>query len=154
MFNQQQLEDIVDLLIEVNSPDTKIYIGTDSVRVRREGRWFAKYATVCVIHKAGKNGCKVFVHKSEEPDFDLKKNRPKMRMMNEVDKSCQLYLQLAPLIDGFSCEIHCDINLDNKFGSNCAAKEAAGYVLGSTGLEAIMKPFALASSFAADHWAN
>lgn len=153
MFTQKQIEDLVDLLCKLNA-DTKIYMGTDSVRFKKDGRWYAKYCTVCVVHKNGKNGCVVFKHRSTELDYDLKKNRPAIRMMNEVMKTCELYTQLAPFVDEFECEIHLDINLDEKHGSNCAAKQAAGYVLGVTGIEPVFKPNSFAASFGADHFAH
>jgi predicted RNase H-related nuclease YkuK (DUF458 family) len=77
--------------------------------------------------------------------------------MNEVMKSCELYTQLAPFIDEFDVEIHCDVNTDPKHGSNCVAVQAAGYVLGVTGLnedQVKLKPQAFAASFAGDHYAN
>lgn len=153
MFTEKQITDLVDLLYGLDT-NTKIYIGTDSVRFRENGRWFAKYASVCVVHMNGKNGCRVFKHRSIEADYDLKKNRPSMRLMNEVMKSCELYNQLAPFIDEFDVEIHCDINTDIKHGSNCVASQAAGYVLGVCGLEAKLKPDAFAASFAGDHYAH
>lgn len=156
MFTQKQVEDLVDLLLDLDS-NTKIYIGTDSVRFRKEERWFAKYATVCVVHKNGKHGCKVFRQKSIEPDYDVKKDRPSMRLMNEVIKSCELYTQLAPFIDEFDIEIHIDVNTDPKHGSSCVAGQAAGYVLGVTGLDenrVKLKPHAFCASFGADHFAN
>lgn len=153
MFLQDQIEELVDLLYGLNS-ETKIYIGTDSVRFRKDGRWFAKYASVCVVHMNGNKGCRVFKHRSIEPDFDMKKNRPSMRLMNEVMKSCELYIQLAPFIDEFDVEIHLDVNTDPKHGSNCVATQAAGYVLGVTGVEPKMKPDAFAASFAGDHYAH
>lgn len=156
MFTQNQIEELVDLLYSLDS-STKIYIGTDSVRFKTNGRWFAKYASVCVVHMNGKNGCRVFKHRSTEQDYDLKKNRPSLRLMNEVIKSCELYAQLAPFIDEFDVEIHCDVNIDPKFGSNCVATQAAGYVLGVTGLhenQIKLKPNAFAASFGADHYAH
>jgi predicted RNase H-related nuclease YkuK (DUF458 family) len=156
MFTQKQIEELVDLLCDLNE-STKIYIGTDSVRFRENDRWYAKYATVCVVHMNGQNGCRVFRHKTVETDYDLKKNRPSMRLMNEVMKSCELYTQLAPFIDDFDVEIHCDVNIDPKHGSNCVASQAAGYVLGVTGLaenHVKLKPHAFAASFGADHYAN
>jgi uncharacterized protein len=149
MFTQKQIEDIVNLLLTL-SPDTKVYLGCDSVRFNRNNRWYARYATVAIIHMNGKNGCRIFNNISIEPDFDMKKNRPKMRMMNEVSKVCQLYNQLAPFIDEFDIEIHLDINTDPKHGSNCAASEAAGFVLGMTGIEPKLKPESWAASFGAD----
>lgn len=156
MFTQKQIEDLVDLLVDLDN-NTKIYIGTDSVRFRKNDRWYAKYATVCVVHKNGKHGCQVFRHKSVEPDYDVKKNRPSMRLMNEVIKSCELYTQLVPFIDEFEVEIHCDISSNPKHGSNCVANQAAGYVLGVTGLDGDqikLKPESFAASFGADHYAN
>jgi uncharacterized protein len=153
MFTQKQIEDLVDLLYSLDE-NTKIYIGTDSVRFREKGRWFAKYATVLVVHMNGKNGCKVFKHRSVEPDYDTKKNRPAVRLMNEVMKSCELYIQVAPFIDEFDVEIHCDVNVNPIHGSSCVATQAAGYVLGVTGIEPKLKPSAFAASFGADHFAH
>ena len=149
MFTQAQIEDLVDLLITLDS-NTKIYLGCDSVRYVKDNRWSARYATVAIVHKNGNNGCRIFSHSSIEPDYDLKKNRPKMRMMNEVMKVCSLYNQIAPFIDEFDVEIHLDVNTDPMHGSNCAASEAAGYVLGMTGLHAKLKPESFAASYGAD----
>lgn len=156
MFTEQQIEELVNTLYTVDS-NTKIYIGTDSVRFIKSDNWYAKYASICVVHKNGKNGCKIFKHRSVEKDYDLKKNRPSLRLMNEVIKSCELYTQLAPFIDEFDVEIHVDVNTDPRHGSNCVATQAAGYVLGVTGLsenKIKLKPDALAASFGADHFAN
>ena len=153
MFTQRQIEDLVDLLVTLDA-NTKVYLGCDSVRYIKRGSSYARYATVAIVHKNGNNGCRIFSHKSTEPDYDLKKNRPKMRMMNEVMKVCALYTQLAPFIDEFDVEIHLDVNTDPKHGSNCAATEAAGYVLGMTGIHAKLKPDSFAASYGADAFAN
>lgn len=148
MLNDDQIEEIIQILIEY--PNSRVYLGCDSVRFEKEGKRYARYATICVIHKDCSKGCKIFSHKSIEEDFDLKKNRPKMRMMNEVIKVCELYNQIGPIIDGYNVEIHLDINVDPKHGSSCAASEAAGYVLGVTGIEPKLKPESFAASFGAD----
>ena len=153
MFTQKQIEDLVDLLVTLDS-NTKVYLGCDSVRYLKRGSNYARYATVAIVHKNGNNGCRIFSHRSTEPDYDLKKNRPKMRMMNEVMKVCSLYNQIAPFIDEFDVEIHLDVNTDPKYGSNCAATEAAGYVLGMTGIHAKLKPDSFAASYGADAIAN
>ena len=156
MFSQERVEEIVDLLSTLDI-STKIYFGCDSVRSRKNGRWYATYATVFIVHIDGKHGCRLFSHISTEPDYDLKMNRPKMRMMMEVQKVCQLYTQLIPFIDEFDIEVHLDISQDPKNGSNCAANEAAGYVLGVTGLpedQIKLKPNAFAASFGADRAAH
>lgn len=153
MFTQEQIEELVDCLTTVNQ-NTKIYLGCDSVRMVRKGRRYARFATVAIVHINGNNGCRIFSNISEEPDYDVKANRPKMRMMNEVSKVCQLYIQLIPFIDEFDIEIHLDINTDPKHGSNCAATEAAGYVAGMTGLQPKLKPESWAASFGADAVVN
>jgi predicted RNase H-related nuclease YkuK (DUF458 family) len=156
MFSEKQIEELINLLLALDD-NTKVYIGTDSSRFKKDGEWFAKYASVCVVHLNGKNGCRVFKTRSVEKDYDLKENRPKMRMLNEVAKSCELYNQLAPYIDCYDIEIHLDINLDPKHGSSCAAKEAAGYVLGMTGVseeQVKFKPDSFCASFGADHYIN
>lgn len=149
MLNQTQVEDMVDLLSTLNE-DTKIYLGCDSVRYFRKGKAFARFATVAIVHMNGNKGCRIFSNISFEPDYDVKKNRPKMRMLKEVQKVCELYTELVPFIDEFDVEIHLDINTDPKHGSNCAANEAAGYVLGMTGIQPKLKPESWAASFGAD----
>lgn len=150
MFTQEQIEDMVDLLITLNN-NTKVYLGCDSVRyINRNGQQMARYATVAIVHMNGKNGCRIFSMVDHEPNYDLKANRPKMRMMKEVQKVCELYIQIAPFIDEFEIEIHLDINTNPKHGSNCAASEAAGYVLGMTGIQPKLKPQSWAASFGAD----
>lgn len=153
MLTQIQIEDMVNLLTKLDS-DTKIYLGCDSVRYMKKNRQMARFATVAIVHMNGKNGCRIFSQVSREVDYDIKAGRPKMRMMKEVQKVCEMYIQLAPFIDEYDIEIHLDISQDPKHGSNCAASEAAGYVLGMTGLKPKLKPDSFASSFGADHVAN
>lgn len=149
MLTQKQIEDLVDLLITLNG-NTKIYLGCDSVRYFKGPNAYARFATVLIVHKNGREGCKIFSSVSHERDFDLKQNRPKMRMINEARKVCELYTQVAPFIDEFDTEIHLDVNTDPKHGSNCAANEAAGYILGMTGIEPKLKPHSFAASYGAD----
>ena len=149
MFNNNQIEELVELLSTLNS-DTKIYFGCDSVRTIKKNIWYARYATVVIVHKNGNKGCRLFSHEDTLIDYDTKYNRPRMRLMNETIKVCEAYVQLAPFIDEFDCEIHLDINTDPQHGSSCVAKEAAGYVLGMTGLEPKLKPLGFAASYGAD----
>lgn len=149
MFSQKKIEEIVDLLITL-TPETKIYFGCDSVRYFKKNEPYARYATVMIVHKNGNNGCRIFSEVSYERDYDLKKDRPKMRMINEAKKVCELYLHIIPFIDEFDVEIHLDVNTDPKHGSYCAVNEAAGYVLGMTGIEPKLKPHGFAASYGAD----
>lgn len=149
MFTEDQIESLLDLLCSLDA-NTKVYLGCDSVRVKTGDKWYARYATVCIVHMNGNKGCRVFSHISREPDYDAKKNRPSIRLMHEVTKVCQLWEQLKPFIDGFDVEIHLDLNRDPKYGSNCVATQAAGYVLGVTGIDPVLKPDAWASSIGGD----
>jgi predicted RNase H-related nuclease YkuK (DUF458 family) len=151
MFTQKQEEELVELLCLLNS-NTRIYIGTDSSRFVENNVWYARYVTVLVVHKDGSRGCKIFREEHVARDYDNKKNRPSIRLMTEVQKSCELYTQLASLIDSYDIEIHLDISTNEKNGSSCVATQAAGYVLGVTGLEAKMKPEAWAASTSADRY--
>jgi hypothetical protein len=153
MFTEKQVTDMVDLLIGCDE-NTKVYLGCDSVRYIKNDQTWARFATVAIVHMNGNKGCRIFSNISHERDYDLKSNRPKMRMLTEVRKVCDLYIQVAPFIDEFEIEIHLDISQDPKNGSNCAASEAAGYVLGMTGVEPKLKPDSFASSFGADHVVN
>jgi uncharacterized protein len=154
MFSDNQLEEIVNFVSELND-NTKIYIGCDSVRkTDQQGNPIARFATVLVVHMNGNAGCRVWSHISIEPDFDKKRNRPSTRLMKEVYKVCDLYLQIAPLLDQFDIEVHLDINPDPKHGSNIVEKSAVGYVNGMTGVQPKLKPDAWCASFGADHFAN
>jgi predicted RNase H-related nuclease YkuK (DUF458 family) len=149
MRRKLDLDEVRDF-IENSSESTKIYIGSDSERHRRGGVWFADYAVVVVIHKDGKHGAKVFGEITTERDYDQAKDKPRMRLMNEVMKAAQLYLDLADVIGDRQCEVHIDINPNHKHGSSCVISEAVGYIRGMTGVTPRVKPEAWAASIAAD----
>lgn len=155
MFTDSQLDHIVELLSSVK-PSTKLYLGCDSIAYKAgknsDGSpiWFAKFATVLIVHINGRNGCKIFRHIDHERVYDNKKNRPADRLMKEVYRTSALYTQLIGLIDEFDIEIHLDINPDKEHGSSCVVSQATGYILGTTGIEPKLKPEAFAASFGAD----
>lgn len=149
MRRKLDLDEVRDF-IENSSESTKIYIGSDSERHRRGGVWFADYAVVVVIHKDGKHGAKVFGEITTERDYDQSKDKPRMRLMHEVMKAAQLYLDLADVIGDRQCEVHIDINPNHKHGSSCVISEAVGYIRGMTGVTPRVKPEAWAASIAAD----
>ena len=136
--------------IENTSEASRIYIGADSERHRRHGIWWADYATVVVVHIDGKRGAKVFGEITTERDYDQSKDRPKIRLMTEVQKAASLYLDLAEAIGDRKFEVHIDINPDLKHGSSCVINEAMGYIKGMTGVTPRVKPSAWAASIAAD----
>ena len=90
--------------IEKQGPNTRIYIGGDSERFKVKGEWMAEYYTVLIVHIDGKHGCKVFGEISRERDYDQKKSRPRMRLMNEVMKVAELYLKLGDILEDRSEE--------------------------------------------------
>ena len=149
MRKKLDLDEVRDY-IENTSDTTRIYIGSDSERHRRGGVWFADYATVVVVHIDGKRGAKVFGEIVTERDYDQRKDKPRMRLMNEVMRAAQLYLDLADAIGDRQCEVHIDINPDIKHGSSCVISEAVGYIKGMTGVTPRVKPEAWAASICAD----
>lgn len=144
--------DEVKMFIIDQSPDTKIYIGSDSERFQIQGVWFADYTTVIVVHKDGNKGCRVFGEITRERDYDQAKDRPKMRMMNEVYKTANMYLALADILEEREVEIHLDINPNEKYGSSCAVHEAIGYIRGMCNITPLVKPNAWSASYAADRF--
>ena len=138
--------------IEAQGPNTKIYIGGDSERFRVKGVWYAEYYTVIIVHINGKHGCKVFGEISRERDFDQKKNRPRMRLMNEVMNVANLYMKLGEILEDRNVEIHLDINPDERYGSSCVILEAIGYIRGMCNVTPFVKPNAWAASTVADRF--
>ena len=98
----------------------------------------------------GKHGCKIFGYYTRERDYDQKKNRPNIRLMTEVYKVSQLYLELKDCIDDRHVEVHLDINPSVNHASNIVVHQAIGYIRGTCDVEALIKPNAFAASYAAD----
>lgn len=146
--------DEVVTYIKSSSPTSKIYIGSDSERFKLKGKWYADYATVVVIHIDGKHGCKIFGKITRELDFDRKVGRPALRLMNEAYKVQEMYSQLQEAIGDRFCELHLDINPDERYGSSCVVTQAIGYIIGTCNIEPKVKPFAFAASIAADRYSN
>jgi predicted RNase H-related nuclease YkuK (DUF458 family) len=142
--------DQVKRYIENTSDTTKIYIGSDSARFLKNGIWYAEYATVVVVHYDGCRGCKIFGFLEVEKDFDQKKDKPRMRLMTEVMKTANMYINLEESINERHVEIHLDINPDLKYGSSCVISEAVGYIKGMCNVVPFVKPKAFAASIAAD----
>ncbi len=136
--------------IEKQTPETKIYLGCDSERLRVDGVWYADYILAIVVHIDGKHGCKLFGEVIREKDFDKKVSRPRYRLMNEAYKLSELYLKLFDVLEDRSVEVHLDINPDEMFGSSCVIQEAIGYIRGTCNVIPMVKPKAFAASYAAD----
>jgi predicted RNase H-related nuclease YkuK (DUF458 family) len=142
----------IKAFIDAQTPETKVYIGGDSERFQIDGVWYADYINVVVVHKNGKNGCKVFGGIVRERDYDQQKDKPRMRLMTEVYKTAQLYIELADVLEDREVEIHLDINPDEKHGSSCVITEAVGYIRGMCNIIPLVKPNAWAASYCADRF--
>ena len=142
----------VKTFIKAQSPDTKIYLGCDSERMRIDGQWYADYVLAVVVHINGNNGCKLFGEVQRERDYDHKVNRPAMRLMTEVYKVSELYLKLADVLEGRQVEVHLDINPDDQYGSSCVISQAIGYIKGTCNGVPFVNPDAFAASYAADRF--
>jgi predicted RNase H-related nuclease YkuK (DUF458 family) len=136
--------------INAQSSETKIYIGGDSTRFRKTGVWYAEYTMAIVVHIDGKHGCKIFGESSVEIDYDQKRNRPSMRLMNEVYKISELYLTLHEVLEGRDVAVHLDINPNEEHGSSCVVQQAIGYIRGTCNVIPMVKPHAWAASYCAD----
>lgn len=136
--------------INDQSPETKVYIGADSERFMVDGIWHADYTLAVVVHKDGNRGCKIFGEIQRERDFDQQRDKPRMRLMNEVYKVAELYMKLADILEDRYVEVHLDINPDEHHGSSCVISEATGYIRGMCNVVPMVKPNAFAASYAAD----
>mgnify|MGYP006282750517 CR=1 FL=1 len=150
MFSEKQIAEIKDYL-QNTSTESRVYLGCDSMRLRKKGKWFALYTVVLVVHKESKHGCKLFGYNTLEPDYDQNFKKPFNRLMNEAIKVAELYQEIEyDLVEMEEVEIHLDVNPDEEYGSSCAVKAAAGYILGTCGIQPKIKPEAWAASYAAD----
>lgn len=136
--------------ILAQSPETKIYLGADSERFNMNGVWYADYTTAIVVHIDGRHGCKIFGEVTRERDYDQRKDRPSMRLMNEVYKVSELFQSLADVLEDRYVEVHLDINPSEMHGSHCVIQQAVGYIRGTCNVIPMVKPRAFAASYAAD----
>lgn len=140
----------VKQFIEAQGPNTRIYIGGDSERYAVGTDWYADYTLAIVVHIDGNSGCKIFGEVQTERDWDQKRDRPRMRLMNEVMKIAELYMHLHEVLEDRDVEIHLDINPSEMHGSSCVVNEAIGYIRGMCNVVPLVKPRAFAASYAAD----
>ena len=146
-FNIDEVRDFIQ-----NTSDlTCIYIGADSERYRgKDNQWYADYTVAIVVHIDGSRGCRVFGKVDTERDYDKRHDRPAYRLMNEVYRASQMYLDLFEAIGDRHVEVHLDINPDELHGSSCVIQQATGYIRGMCGFAPKVKPEAFEASYAAD----
>jgi predicted RNase H-related nuclease YkuK (DUF458 family) len=145
------IDEVRDFIM-AQTPETKIYIGGDSERFLLGKDWYADYIMVVVVHINGNNGCKIFGEVVRERDWDQKRDKPRMRLMNEVYKIADLYLKLHDVLEDREVQVHLDINPNEMHGSSCVINEAVGYIKGMCNVVPMVKPKAFAASYAADRY--
>lgn len=135
-----------------NEPlESKIYIGVDSESfLNKKKVRMATYYSVVVIHKNGRNGCKIFGHSNTEKDYSADKKKPTRRLMQEVYMASALYLELADTIGPREVEIHLDLNPSAKHVSNLIVDQAMGYIKGTCNVIPFIKPDSWCASSVAD----
>ena len=151
MMKKLDIDQVAEF-IRAQTPETRIYLGCDSERVKIDGVWHADYVLAIVVHINGNNGCKLFGEVQRERDWDQKASRPSLRLMTEVYKVSELYLKLAEVLEGREVEVHLDINPDEMHGSSCVISQAIGYIKGVCNVIPFVKPEAFAASYAADRF--
>jgi len=145
------IDEVRDFIM-AQTPETKVYIGVDSERFLIGKDWYADYIMVVVVHINGNNGCKIFGEVQRERDWDQKRDRPRMRLMNEVYKIADLYTKIHDVLEDREVQVHLDINPDEMYGSSCVINEAVGYIKGMCNVVPMVKPKAFAASYAADRY--
>ena len=153
MFTEVEKVEIEQYLNDMPA-NSSVYIGADSVKFKRKGVWWARHTVAFIVHIGSKHGGKIFHTTATERDYDPKKEKPRMRLMTEVYKAVEVYLQFADVLEDLPVEIHIDINPDEKHNSCIVLREALGYVKGMTGLDGVPKPDAWAASTVSDYGAR
>lgn len=142
-----------------SSPTSAVYIGTDSIRYKKKnektGRkeWYARYATVVVVHKDAMHGCKIFYNTDVQRDYGEGVEGLRSRLLNEVNYAIQAAVEITEVLGDRHLEVHLDLNNDPMHKSNVAVKEAVGWVMGM-GFQPKIKPDGWAATHAADHCAR
>ena len=153
MFTEKEKAEITQYLNDMPA-NSAVYIGADSVKFKKKGQWYARYNVAFIVHIGSAHGGKIFHFTEIERDYDSKKDKPRMRLMNEVYKAVGTYMEFAEQLEDLPVEIHIDVNSDEKHNSSIVLREALGYVKGMTGLDARAKPDGWAASHAGDRGAR
>jgi predicted RNase H-related nuclease YkuK (DUF458 family) len=135
----------------MNEPlESKIYVGCDSEVYKKNKTWMINYYSVVVVHHNGRNGAKVFGHKTTEIDYSKDKRKPLYRLMQEVYKASELYLSIEEAIGPRDAEVHLDLNPSKKYISNMIVDQAIGYIKSTCNVVPLIKPDSWAASSVAD----
>ena len=132
--------------IKASSKDSSIYIGCDSIRYRREGKWYASYCVAIILHMDSKHGCRIFHATEKHADF----GNLRQRLLKEVELAVNVTTEILDVVGDRYIEIHLDLNPDVKHKSSVVVKESLSWAR-SLGIEAKIKPDGFAATHAADH---
>jgi hypothetical protein len=135
--------------IKASSPESSVYIGSDSIRHKdkKTGRWKATYATVVIVHFDSKHGAQPYSKTVTLDDYGTLKQR----LLTEAHYAIEAALAIVDHIGNRRMEVHLDMNPNPKHKSNVAVKEACAWVMAATQHEAKIKPHSWAASHCADH---
>ncbi|MCP4437525.1 MAG: hypothetical protein GY810_01015 [Aureispira sp.] len=132
------------------SPETAIYVGSDSKCFSRNKERMVAYITVVVIHIDGNKGAKVFKGLDTEKHF----GSLRQRLMTEVGYAATAAYEIAEAVGSRPFEVHLDLNPNPYYKSSQVVKEAMGYILGTVGFKPHVKPESIMASNCADRWAK
>lgn len=149
-INPIEIKQFLDTL----SPETKVYLGADSEKIKIGGKWYADYMLVVVVHMNGNKGCRIFGEIQREIVYDRDQAKPTMRLMTEAYKVAELWGRVKDVLEDFEVEIHLDLNPNKKYVSNHVTQQAIGYIKGVTNMVPKIKPQAFSASYAADQLKN
>jgi hypothetical protein len=139
--------------VKASSPQSSVYIGCDSIRFKKDRVWYAKYATVVVVHRDSAHGCQIFYDSQTIRDYGEGTEGLRNRLLTEVNYAIMAATEIVEVLGDRSLEVHLDLNNDPVHKSNVAVKEAVGWVMGM-GFTPVIKPDSWAATHAADHCAR
>lgn len=153
-------DEIRDFIEKHSGKNTKLYIGVDSQAFRTtkvdpvtkkvKSVNMADYYMVVIVHKNGRNGCKLFYEKVTEPDYSKEAKNPSYRLLQEVYKVAELYQRLGDLAHEYEIEVHLDLNPNKKYASSSVVAQAVGYIKAACNVVPLVKPDSWAATHAAD----
>jgi uncharacterized protein len=153
MKRSMDLDVVRDYILKC-SRSTSFYLGSDSERYKKNGIWVADFTTVVVCHIDSCHGAKVFGQIETARDYDQRKDKPSMRLLGEVHRVAELFDTLKDVLQDRRVEVHLDLNSKKIHASNAVVAEALGYIKGTCGIDAHLKPNAFAASFCADRFSE
>lgn len=151
--------DEIQEFVDAQSPETKLYLGTDSEpRAPKivDGKTviYVDYAVLLAVHIDGCHGCKLFGQVERGISYEKNPKNPSQRLLQEVYCLLPVYERLNNMFPHLLIKPHLDLNSDDEYASAKIRKQAVGLVMGVCGIKPEVKPLALAASFGADRLAR